>query len=80
MKLLKKIISGAYLRKNRFRDGKDNPIHLRDHIYFFLALIEYVKNFLSIPAPLPIINYNAIRIFKIIMKKKKNFCIRVWFW
>ena len=71
MKLLKKIIFGSYQRKSRFRDEKDNSIHLRDHIYFFLALIEYGKNFLNIPAPLPIINYNAIRIFKIIVKKKK---------
>ena len=79
MKLLKKIISGAYQRKNRFRDEKNNSIHLSDCIYIFVALVEYIKNLLKIPSQLPWINYTALKIFKIIMKKK-NFCIRVWFW
>ena len=71
MNLLKKIISGRYQSKSRFRDEKDNPIHLRDYIYFFLALVGYIKKLLKIPPQLPWINYTAIKIIKIIIKKKQ---------
>ena len=67
MNLLKKIISGRYQSKSRFRDEKDNPIHLRDYIYFFLALVGYIKKLLKIPSQLPWINYTAIKIIKIII-------------
>jgi len=71
MNLLKKIISGRYQSKNRFRDEKNNSIHLSDCIYIFVALVEYIKNLLKIPSQLPWINYTALKIFKIIVKKKK---------
>ena len=71
MNLLKKIISGRYQSKSRFRDEKDNPIHLRDYIYIFLALVGYIKKLLKIPSQLPWINYTAIKIIKIIIKKKQ---------
>lgn len=70
MNLLNKLISGSDQRINRFRDAKNNSIHLKNYIYFFYAVIEKILLMLKIESNLPIINYDAIKIFKILLKNK----------
>ena len=70
MNFFKKIIIGRSQAKTRLRDEKNNPILLQDFPYFFLALLEYLKNKINKPSHLPIINYSAIKIFKILLKSE----------
>ena len=58
------------IKIKRFRDQKNNPIYLLDFFFIFHAFFSYLKFKIFKKLKMPLINYNAIQIFKVLSKKK----------
>jgi hypothetical protein len=70
MILLKKLIAGSNYRVNRFRSEKDVSIHLLDLAYLIPAFIHWVLNKLGRAPNVPIVNFSALRIFKLLSRRQ----------
>jgi predicted O-methyltransferase YrrM len=59
------------IKINRFRDQKNNPLCFFDFFFIIPAIFTYLKFKIYKKLDAPIVNYNAIKIFKILLKYKK---------
>jgi len=59
------------IKINRFKDQKNNPINFFDYLYIVPAFFSYLKFKLTKKLDSPIVNYNVIKIFKILSEHKK---------
>ena len=71
MNLFEKVVAGSWQRRTRFHDEKGTLASPVVWLNIVPAFIEKIRLIFSIPSTLPIVNYQAIKIFKKLTAAKK---------